>query len=116
MPYRKDKLEIKEIGLWLKDHGYAHSIILGQPEFIRLAFYADGEFIALPNGSYEDIIQFARGKEANLLVINKKTIGELSPQFLETVSSKDLQQISIPEIATPKYATTVFRVKGLGEK
>ncbi|MBW2040302.1 MAG: glycosyltransferase family 39 protein [Deltaproteobacteria bacterium] len=115
-PNRKDKLELKEIGLWLKDHGYAHSVIIGQGEFSRLAFYADGEFIHLPKGSYEDTIRFARKKEASILIINKKTVESLSPNFLDMVSPRDLQQIEIPGIKTPKYATTVFLVKGVGEK
>ncbi len=115
-PQRKDKLELKEIGLWLKDHGYAHSIIVGQNEFNRLAFYADGEFIELSKGNYQDIIRFTREKKARLLVINQKTIDQLSPVFLEKISPRDLQRIDIPGIKIPKYATTVFLIKGAGEK
>ena len=112
-PHRKDKLELKEIGLWLRDHGYAHCVIMGQREFARLVFYADGEFVHLPKGSYEDIVRFAREKKVTLLVINKKTIGYISPHFLEEVSPNDLQKIDIPGIKTPKYATTVFLVRNV---
>ncbi|MFX0195648.1 MAG: ArnT family glycosyltransferase [Candidatus Hodarchaeota archaeon] len=115
-PQRKDKLELKEIGLWLKQNGHAHSIIIGQLDFSRLAFYADGEFIQLPRGYYEDVMRFAREKKANLLVINEKTIDRFSPNFLNLVSPKDLQQIYIPGIKTPKYATMVFWVKELKGK
>ena len=111
-PHRKDKLELKEIGVWLRKNGYAHSIIVGQYEFTRLAFYADGEFIELPKGSYQDTIRFAREKEGNLLVINKKTIDHLSPGFLDKISHRDLQQIDIPGIKIPKYATTIFLIRG----
>jgi len=112
-PHRKDKVELKEIGLWLKHNGQAHSIIMGQLDFSRLAFYADGDFIQLPRGSYEDIVRFAREKKANLLVINGKTIDRFSPNFLNLVSDRDLQRIYIPGIKTPKYATLVFQVKEL---
>jgi hypothetical protein len=115
-PQRKDKLELKEIGLWLKHNGQAHSIIMGQLDFPRLAFYADGDFIQLPRGSYEDIVRFAREKKANLLVINGKTIDRFSPNFLNLVSDRDLQRIYIPGIKTPKYATLVFQVKDLKGK
>lgn len=115
-PHRKNKIELKEIGLWLRDHGYAHSIIIGQYEFIRLAFYADGEFIKLAKGGYQDTIRFVREKEGYLLVINKKTIDHFSPGFLDKISPKDLQRIYIPEIKTPKYATTVFLIKGEEER
>jgi len=115
-PHRKDKLELKEIGLWLKNNGYAHSIIVGQNEFSRLAFYADGEFIRLPEGSYEDIILFAKEKSAALIIINITTIDHLSPDFLEEISHGGLQIIDIAGIKTPKYATTVFLIKGAGER
>jgi hypothetical protein len=110
-PRRKDKLELREIGLWLKKNGYAHSVIVGQHEFLRLAFYADGEFIHLSRGSYQDIMRFIREKKADVLVINARTIDRFSPNFLELVSHKDLQRIHIPGIKTPKYATLVFWVK-----
>ena len=115
-PHRKDKVELKEIGLWLKHNGQAHSIIIGQLDFSRLAFYADGDFIQLPRGSYEDIVRFAREKKAKLLVINGKTIDRFSPNFLNLVSPGDLQRINIPGIKTPKYATLVFRVTELKGK
>jgi len=115
-PQRKDKLELKEIGLWLKNNSYAHSIIAGQNDFRRLAFYAEGEFIELSKGNYQDIIRFTWEKKARLLVINQKTIDQLSPVFLEKISPRDLQRIDIPGIKTPKYATTVFLIKGAGER
>lgn len=113
-PHRKDKMEIKEIGLWLKEHGYAHSVIIGQHEFTRLAFYADAEFVPLPKGTYQDIIRFLKGNKAKLLVINKNTINHFSPYFLDKVSPKDLQLINIPDIKTPQYATLVLKVKESG--
>jgi hypothetical protein len=115
-PQRKNKLELKEIGLWLKNNGYAHSSIAAQGEFTRLVFYADGVFILLPKGTYQDIMRFAREKEANLLVINEKTIDHFSPNFSNSVSSRDLQRIHIRGIKTPQYGTLVFRVKELEEK
>jgi hypothetical protein len=114
-PNRKNKLELKEIGVWLRDHGYAHSIVVGQYEFTRLAFYADGEFVELSKGSYQDTIRFAREKEGDLLVINKKTIDHLSPGFLDKISPGDLQRIDIPGIKVPKYATMVFFIKSEGK-
>jgi len=109
-PHRKDKLELKEVGVWLREHGYAHSIIVGQYEFIRLAFYADGDFFDLPKGSYQKMMKFAKEKEGNLLVLNEKTIDHLSPDFLQKISPRDLQRIDIAGIQTPKYATMVFLI------
>lgn len=114
-PHRKDKLELREIGLWLKNNGYAYSTIVAQGELSRLVFYSDGAFVPLPGGTYQDIIRFAREKRASLLVISRKNIDHISPHFLDMASPSDLQPINIPGIKTPKYATMVFRVKGLRE-
>ena len=113
---RRDKLELKEIGVWLRKHGYAHSIIIGQPAFTRLAFYAEGEFIELPKDSYQEIVRFAKERDVDLIVINKKTIDHFSPGFLEKISAADLQQIDIPDIQNPKYATTVLRIRKGGKE
>jgi 4-amino-4-deoxy-L-arabinose transferase-like glycosyltransferase len=110
-PQRRDKLELKEIGLWLKKNGFEHSTIAAQEEFARLVFYADGVFVPLPNEVYEGIMRFAREKGVNLLVVNEKTIDRFSPHFLKMVSPDDLQRISIPGIKTLKYSTVVFHVK-----
>lgn len=109
-PQRKDKLQLKEVGSWLKNNGYANSIVLGQAELFRLAFYADSEFIPTPKGTYEDIIRFARERRVNLLVIDKGAMDSLSPHFFDKVSSKDLQPIDITGIKTFKYPILVFRI------
>lgn len=110
-PHRKEKLELKEVGLWLKEHRYHNSVIVGQREFSRLAFYADAKFVEVPKRPYDDIITFARKNGANLLIINQNTINHFSPRFLRGPSPNDLERIDIPGIKTPHYATTVFLVK-----
>jgi 4-amino-4-deoxy-L-arabinose transferase-like glycosyltransferase len=109
-PQRKDKLDLKEIGSWLKNNGYANSMILGRAELMRLAFYADSEFIPIPKGSYENIIKFARERKARLLVIDKEVMDRLSPNFLDKVTTRDLQPIDITGIKTYKYTILVFRI------
>jgi hypothetical protein len=106
-PQRKDEMDLKEVGLWLKHNRYANSIILGEDEFARLAFYADSEFVPIPKGTYQDIIKFAREKGARLLVVDKKTIDNLSPHFLDKISPTDLESINI---TGSKYAIIVFRL------
>ena len=109
-PHREDKLRLKEIGLWLKNNGYANSIILGRAELMRLAFYADSEFIPIPKGSYEDIIRFARERKASLLVADKEVMDRLPPNFLDKVSSKDMIPIPMAGIKTSKDPIVVFWV------
>ena len=109
-PKRRDKLELREIGLWLKNNGYSNSIIFGGDKLARLAFYAESEFIPLPKGTYEDIIRFARERKVSLLVIDKGAMDRLSPHFFEKVTSKDLQPIDITGIKASKYPILVFRI------
>jgi hypothetical protein len=109
-PHREDKLELKEIGLWLKNNGHANSIILGRAELMRLAFYADSEFIPIPKGSCEDIIKFARERKGCLLLIDKEVMDKWSPNFLDRVSSRDLKPIFMAGIKTSKDPILVFRV------
>jgi hypothetical protein len=109
-PQRKDKLELKEIGFWLKNNGYANSIVLGQAELFRLAFYADSEFIPTPKGTYEDIIRFARERKVSLLVIDKEVMDKWSTNFLREVSSRDLKPINMAGIKASKDSIVVFRV------
>lgn len=109
-PHREDKLRLKETGLWLKNNGYANSIILGRAELMRLAFYADSEFIPIPKGSYEDIIRFARERKASLLVVDKEVMDRLSPNFLDKISSKDMIPIHMAGIKTSKDPIVVFWV------
>ena len=109
-PQREDKLELKKIGLWLKNNGYVNSIILGQTDLMRLAFYAESEFIPIPKGSCEDIIEFAKKRRANLLVIDKRVMDKWSSNFLDKISSGDLKPINMAGIKTPQDIVMVFLV------
>ena len=114
-PHRKDKLELKEIGIWLKEHGLANTVILGQKEFDRLAFYAGCDFVLLGKGRYKDILRIAKSRGARILVINARSIERFFPDFWEKLSPEDMKRVEIPDIKTPKYATTVFLLKTSGE-
>jgi hypothetical protein len=115
-PRREDKLELKEMGSWLKNNGYANSIILGQAELMRLAFYADSEFIPISKGSYEDIVRFAREKKASLLVVDKKVMDRVSPNFLDKISSEDLLPIYRAGMKSSTGPIMVFQVLERGFK
>lgn len=112
---RQDKFGEKELGTWLRNHGYGQSIIVGQEDFDRLAFYAESEFIPFPKGSYEEILRFAREKKASLLVVDWRTIDLLSPGFSERLSPKDLQPVPITGIMNTKYGTIIFNIVGQGQ-
>jgi hypothetical protein len=78
----KEKTTIKEAGLWLKENGYQGSVIMGPKQLLRLAFYADGRFVEMPD-SWEKAIESIRQKEVKIVVIDSCTIERDCPGFLE---------------------------------
>jgi hypothetical protein len=78
---RTDKFIQKEIGLWLRGNGYEGSVIMGPNKFLRLAFYANGTFLAMPD-SWEKVIRSIRESEVRIVVVDSCTIGQDCPAFL----------------------------------
>jgi hypothetical protein len=109
-PQREDKLELKEIGLWLKNNGFANSIIVGRADVMRLAFYADSEFIPIPKGSCEDTIRFAKQRKANLLVIDQGMMDQWSVKSLDQMTCEDLKPITMAGIKASKDSVMVLQV------
>jgi len=97
-PERRHREELKTVGLWLKKNIPKDSIIMSNSPFE--AFYADREFILLPLGipesqtpgkSYHEIIQLAKEKGVNYILVNKYT-SETNPDFNESIRSTDLKE------------------------
>jgi hypothetical protein len=79
---RSEKFIQKEVGLWLKEKGYQGSVIMGPKQLLRLAFYADGKFVEMPD-SWEKAIQSIRESEVKIVVVESCTIDQDCPGFLE---------------------------------
>jgi hypothetical protein len=78
---RTDKFVQKEIGLWLNDKGYQGSVIMGPKKLLRLAFYANGTFLVMPD-SWERVIQSIRESGVKIVVVDSCTIDQDCPGFL----------------------------------
>ena len=76
----KEKTTIKEAGLWLKQNGYQGSVVMGPKKFFRLAFYADGSFVQMPD-SWEGITVGVRRSGVKIIVIDSSTIQQDCPDF-----------------------------------
>jgi hypothetical protein len=83
----KEKTTIKEAGLWLKENGYQGSLVMGPKKFLRLAFYADGRFVEMPN-SREKALESLRENGVRILIVDSCTIEEDCPGFFAN-RSKD---------------------------
>jgi hypothetical protein len=78
---RSEKFIQKEIGVWLKEKGYQGSVIMGPKQLLRLAFYADGKFVELPD-SWEKAMESIPKNGVRILIIDSCTIAEDCPSFL----------------------------------
>ena len=88
----KEKTTIKEAGFWLKENGYQGSVVMGPKKFLRLAFYADGRFVEMPD-SWEKAIESIRQKEVKIVAVDSCTIEQDCPGFLENWSQAGLFQV-----------------------
>lgn len=77
---RTEKVNFKEMGFWLKERGYQGSVIMGGKKFLRLVFYADGEFLEMPN-SWEKVVESINKKNVRVVVIDSCTIEQDCPGF-----------------------------------
>jgi hypothetical protein len=102
-----EKAVIKEAGLWLKENGYQSSVIMGPKQFLRLAFYADGTFLEMPDSS-EKAIESIRKNGVRIVTIDSCTIEQDCPDCLENWSHAGFFQIKAFEkekCAIQIYAT-----------
>ena len=86
---RSGKVNQKEVGLWLKEKGYQGSVIMGPKQLLRLAFYADGKFLEMPE-SWEKAVEGIRKNEVRIVVVDSVTIEQDCPGFLSNWSKAGL--------------------------
>jgi len=88
----KEKTTIKDAGLWLKENGYQGSLVMGPKEFLRLAFYADGRFVEMPD-SLEKVVESIKRDGVEIVVVDSCTIDQDCQDFLENWSRAGLFQV-----------------------
>jgi hypothetical protein len=104
---RTDKFIQKEIGLWLKGKGYQGSVIMGPKKFLRLTFYADGEFVEMPD-SWEKVADRIEQKGVKIVVVDSCTIEQDCPGFLENWSQAGLFQVKAFKKEKEKCAIQIY--------
>ena len=105
-----EKFIQKEIGLWLKEKGYQGSVIMGPIQLHRLAFYADGTFVEMPD-SWEKAIQSIRESEVKIVVVDSCTIDQDCPGFLANWSRAGLFVVSGPAGKKEKCPIQVYSIR-----
>ena len=98
-PERGHRAFQKQVGLWLKQNTPSDAIIMSNSP--QEAFYADREFMMLPEESpslrdseksYDEIIRYAKLKGVRYLLVNKNT-HERNPGLMDILRSKEAGQL-----------------------
>ena len=75
-PMRGNKLdqpiEQKQVALWIKEHAHSRPLIMSTGPWA--AFYSGGEHLYLPDEEYSVVIEYARRKNVNYIVIDERLI------------------------------------------
>jgi hypothetical protein len=106
---RTDKFIQKEIGLWLRGNGYQGSVIMGPQKFLRLAFYADGKFLEMPD-SWEKVMDSINQNGVEVVVIDSCTIEQDCPDFLENWSRIGLFPLQGPKRIEGKCLIQIYGI------
>jgi hypothetical protein len=107
---RTDKFIQKETGLWLKEKGYQGSVIMGPRQLRRLAFYADGAFLEMPD-SWEKVTHSIQTNEVKIVVVDSCTIEQDCPGFLGKWPQAGLFLLSAPVVKKEKCPIQIYVVR-----
>ena len=106
---RTEKFNQKEIGLWLKEKGFEDSVIMGPKNLLRLAFYADGKFLEMPD-SYEKAVDSIQRNGVKIVVIDSCTIDQDCPGFLANLPQAGLSPLQGPKGKGEKCVIQIYGV------
>lgn len=87
---KDEPVEQKRAGLWLKINKPNSVIMSRKPQ---ISFYAEGKYVALPFASYRDIMEFARVKNAKIMVVDERYIPSARPELINL-----LKEIEVPKV------------------
>ena len=109
-------LEHKEAGLWLKGRSPGSPLIMAQGPWA--AYYADARHIYLPNESYATVLDYARQKRVDYLIIGARCL--MHTECIEDTPigclldekrvPPDLQVVYV-HAERPDYKILVYRLK-----
>jgi 4-amino-4-deoxy-L-arabinose transferase-like glycosyltransferase len=111
--YRYDKLELKKAGIELKKMGFSNTTYIVQPNLSRVAFYADAEFVSLPDKiDNVGIKTLAVERHATLLIIDDRTIDNYFPGIRKILEQSKFEKLTTPEIDQYcNYSFSIYKIK-----
>jgi hypothetical protein len=114
----KDKVELKRAGLYLKKMGYSSTRFSGDPRLIRTVFYADSEFVYIPDKlSLDDVSRFISNNNIKYIIIDKRITQTVPDSIKEMLNSKMFEKISLPQLDTfREYSISVYKMNHRQDK
>lgn len=110
---QNEKIMLRKTGSYLKTSGYSNLRFAGQPKFIRVAFYADSEYVLLPPGrSFEETMKFIEENRVSLLVVDERSIALYSRDLAKRLDSFNFERIPTPFFkAEERYSIALYRIR-----
>jgi 4-amino-4-deoxy-L-arabinose transferase-like glycosyltransferase len=111
--FKADKVELKSAGIVLKNMGFTNMVFIAQPTLMRVGFYADAEFVPLPdtidNNALKELVTQYRAK---LLIVDERTIDDYVPGVRKIIEELKFEKLTIPEIAQyRKYSFSIYKTQ-----
>ncbi len=107
---RKNKTEMRIVGVWLKEQGFGGSVIMGPTRLSRLAFYAEGRFIEMP-GSWEKAIESIRQIGVQIVVVDSCAIEKDCPDLKANLLRTGMAQLEGPRYEIGNCAVEIYKVR-----
>ena len=101
--------EEKQAGLWLKNHAEPNSLVMASNATV--AFYAGAKLIFLPDEEFSTILEYARRKKVNYVVLSERRLKNIPNAFrlAEEYCSKELSLVYQEEQA-PNYKIRIYQM------
>ncbi len=77
----KHPFEEKQAGLWIKNQSISPSLIMAQSPIV--AFYAGADHIFVPNEEFPKVLEYAKRKKVNYLVVSEYRLKDTPKAFPE---------------------------------
>lgn len=105
--------ELKEIAEWIKDNADTSPLIMSTSPVT--AFYAGGRHIYLPDEEYPKVLEYARRKKVDYIVIDERGVTRLTPLLkflLDDQTMVDHQELALlyNYDKEPGYKVLVFKL------
>ncbi len=100
--------EEKQAGLWLKHHSKPNSLVMAPNATV--AFYAGAKHIFLPDEEFSTILEYARRRSVDYVVLNERRLRNHPDAFRLAEESFDELQLVFQDSQIQNYELRIYRM------